>query len=79
VIRSLRTPRRRKSQGLSRRLLTLTLLGLVALIAVAPASASASVNFEVKGQWLCNNQGIVTPLVGARVELWKNLQLQRPL
>lgn len=72
MIRSLRTPRRRKSQGLSRRLLTLTLLGLVALIALAPASASASVNFEVKGQWLCNNQGIVTPLVGARVELWKN-------
>ncbi len=39
---------------------------------MAPASASASTSFEVKGQWLCNNRGTVTPLVGARVELWKN-------
>ena len=38
------------------------------LSVVIPASASASVNFEVKGQWLCNNRGTVTPLVGARVE-----------
>jgi hypothetical protein len=47
-------------------------LGLLAMTAMAPVSASASVSFEVKGQWLCNNHGSVTPLVGARVELWKN-------
>ncbi|MFI4985016.1 MAG: hypothetical protein ACHQAV_03395 [Solirubrobacterales bacterium] len=42
------------------------------MIAMTPASARASVSFEVKGQWLCNNHGSVTPLIGARVELWKN-------
>ena len=47
------------------------LLSVFAMV-VIPASASASVNFEVKGQWLCNNQGTVTPLVDARVELWKS-------
>lgn len=62
--------RRRSSPR--RRILTLTALCLLTLIAAIPASASAAVNFEVKGQWLCNNRGTVTPLVGARVELWKS-------
>ncbi len=48
------------------------LLGVLAVVALAPAAASASVSFEVKGQWLCNNHGTVSPLVGARVELWKS-------
>jgi hypothetical protein len=47
-------------------------LSVLATIAMVPANASASVNFEVKGQWLCNNHGSVTPLAGARVELWKS-------
>jgi len=55
------------------RLLIVGLLGLLALIAINPARAQASVNFEVKGQWTCDNRGTVTPLVGARVELWRNI------
>lgn len=46
-------------------------LSMLAVSGLAPASAAA-VNFEVKGQWVCNNRGSVTPLAGARVELWKN-------
>jgi hypothetical protein len=49
------------------------LIGLIGLIAMSPASAEASVSFEVRGQWLCNNRGTVTPLSGARVELWRNI------
>jgi hypothetical protein len=56
-----------------RRLLIVGLLGLLALIAINPASARASVNFEVKGQQTCDNRGTVTPLVGARVELWRSI------
>ncbi len=67
-----RMPRPRRSAKEARRLLALAMLSPLALIAVVPASATASVSFEVKGQWLCNNQGTVTPLVGARVELWKS-------
>jgi hypothetical protein len=63
---------RRRSVRTARRVLVLTALSALALIAIAPAGASASVSFEVKGQWLCNNRGTVTPLVGARVELWKS-------
>jgi hypothetical protein len=55
-----------------RRTLGLVVFGLLVVLAMAPAGASASVSFEVKGQWVCNNRGTVTPLVGARVELWKN-------
>jgi hypothetical protein len=33
--------------------------------------AQASVSFEVKGQWTCDNRGTGTPLSGARVELWR--------
>ena len=65
---------RRNGSSSTRRALagaTIAALSLLAVIAIAPASASACVSFEVKGQWLCNNQGSVTPLVGARVELWK--------
>jgi hypothetical protein len=58
--------------GRPRRVVLLAALGLLALPALAPGSASASVNFEVKGQWVCNNHGTVTPLAGARVELWEN-------
>jgi hypothetical protein len=64
--------RRRRSLSPARLLLALTLPSLLALIALAPASAAAAVSFEVKGQWLCNNRGTVTPLAGARVELWKS-------
>jgi hypothetical protein len=55
------------------RLLAVGVLSLLALIAVGPARAQASVSFEVKGQWTCDNRGTVTPLVGARVELWRNI------
>jgi len=55
-----------------RGILALALPALLAVIAMIPASASADVSFEVKGQWTCDNRGTVTPLVGARVELWKN-------
>lgn len=61
-----------RSSSPIRRVLAVAVPGLLALIAMAPASASAATSFEVKGQWLCNNRGAVTPLVGARVELWKN-------
>ena len=66
---------RRNGSSSTRRALAvaaIAALSLLAVIAISPASASASVNFEVKGQWLCNNHGSVTPLVGARVELWKS-------
>ena len=67
----LRRTIRRDSSGSPPRWATIVLLSVFAMV-VIPASASASVNFEVKGQWLCNNRGTVTPLVGARVELWRN-------
>lgn len=67
----LRRTIRRDSSGPPPRWATIVLLSVFAMV-VIPASASASVNFEVKGQWLCNNRGTVTPLVGARVELWRN-------
>ena len=53
------------------RLLAVATLSLLALVAAGPASALASVSFEVKGKWLCNNRGTVTPLSSARVELWR--------
>jgi hypothetical protein len=56
----------------ARRTALALLLSLLGAIALAPAAASASVNFEVKGQWLCNNHGTVSALAGARVELWKS-------
>jgi len=48
------------------------LLSVLGIAMLAPAGAGASVSFEVKGQWLCNNHGAVSPLAGARVELWKS-------
>jgi hypothetical protein len=64
---------RQMSSGLTHRLLAVAVLGLLALIAVGQTPAQASVSFEVKGQWTCDNRGTVTPLVGARVELWRNI------
>jgi hypothetical protein len=52
------------------RLLTAAALGMLVLIALGAGVAQASVSFEVKGQWTCDNRGTVTPLAGARVELW---------
>lgn len=49
------------------------LLGLAALLLAAPAGASADVNFNVKGKWTCNNRGTVTPIAGARIELWRSI------
>jgi hypothetical protein len=63
----------RRFSSSARRVLAVGVLGLLALIALGPASADASVSFEVKGQWTCDNRGTVTPLVGARVELWRNI------
>lgn len=54
----------------ARRLAAVALLAFLALMAVGPVRAEA-VSFEVKGQWLCNNEGTVTPIAGARVELWE--------
>ncbi len=71
MMRSSKVAVPRRSLSPARRAPVLALLGLLALLAVVPASAGASVNFEVKGQWLCNNRGTVAPLSGARVELWE--------
>lgn len=30
-------------------------------------------NFQVKGKWTCNNRGAVTPIAGARIELWREI------
>ena len=49
------------------------LLGAMALLAVAPAASHATVNFNVKGKWVCNNRGTVSPIAGARVELWHSI------
>jgi hypothetical protein len=54
----------------ARRLLAVSALGLLLLITLRPGVAQASVSFEVKGQWTCDNRGTVTPLAGARLELW---------
>jgi hypothetical protein len=72
MIRSRRMSVRSGSSSQRGGILALALPALLAVIAMIPASASAAVNFEVKGQWTCDNRGTVTPLVGARVELWKN-------
>jgi hypothetical protein len=55
-----------------RGILLVAALAVIACSALASAGAAAAVSFEVKGQWVCNNRGTVTPLAGARVELWKN-------
>ncbi|HEY1451588.1 MAG TPA: hypothetical protein VGF47_11610 [Solirubrobacteraceae bacterium] len=54
-----------------RRLFTVTVLGALLLITLRAGVADASVSFEVKGEWTCDNRGTVTPLAGARVELWR--------
>jgi hypothetical protein len=71
-MRNPRVSAQRNSGGRARRALPIVLLMLLAALAIAPGSAQASVSFEVKGQWLCNNRGTVSPLAGARVELWKD-------
>ncbi len=71
-MRKLRIDIRSRPSGAVSRVLALAVAGVLGVAASSPASASASVNFQVKGQWLCNNRGMVTPLVGARVELWKS-------
>src|ERR1700716_2605016 len=47
--------------------------GAMAFLAVAPAASHATVNFNVKGKWVCNNRGTVSPIAGARVELWHSI------
>jgi hypothetical protein len=64
---------RQMSSGLTNRMLAVAVLGPLVLLAVGQTPAQASVSFEVKGQWTCDNRGTVTPLVGARVELWRNI------
>jgi hypothetical protein len=49
------------------------LLGALAVLALAPAVAGASVSFNVKGKWTCSNRGAVVPVAGARVELWHDI------
>jgi hypothetical protein len=61
----------RNSSAQARRLLAVCALGALLLIALRAGVAQASVSFEVKGQWTCDNRGTVTPLAGARVELWR--------
>jgi hypothetical protein len=63
--------RRTQSPAIHRIALAI-LLSVLGIAMVVPAGASASVSFDVKGQWLCNNHGTVSPLAGARVELWKS-------
>jgi hypothetical protein len=66
------TAKLRRSRRPSPRSALVVLLSVLAIAMLAPAGAGASVSFEVKGQWLCNNHGTVSPLAGARVELWKS-------
>jgi len=66
------TAGRRTSWRAACRTALVLLLSVLGVVSLAPASANASVSFEVKGQWLCNNHGTLSPLVGARVELWKS-------
>jgi hypothetical protein len=58
--------------GPMRRILLL-LVAALAPLAVAPATADAAVNFQVKGKWTCNNRGTVIPIAGARLELWREI------
>ena len=48
------------------------LLGALALLALTPAGSHA-VSFNVTGKWTCNNRGTVSPIAGARVELWHSI------
>lgn len=61
------------SRRRSARLTTIVVLGLLALLAASPGSAMADVNFQVKGKWTCSNRGAVTPIAGARMELWREI------
>jgi hypothetical protein len=61
----------RDSSCQARRLLAAGAMGALLLITLGAGVAQASVSFEVKGQWTCDNRGTVTPLAGARVELWR--------
>jgi hypothetical protein len=56
----------------SRRRVIVALLGALALLAMTPA-ASDAVSFNVTGKWTCNNRGTVSPIAGARVELWHSI------
>lgn len=69
---SSQTAHRRAQSPATRRIALAILLSVLGIALVLPSGASASVSFEVKGQWLCNNHGTVSPLAGARVELWKS-------
>src|SRR3954464_10147844 len=57
----------------SRRRLIVALLGALALLAMTPAASDAAVHFNVTGKWTCNNRGTVSPIAGARVELWHSI------
>jgi hypothetical protein len=48
------------------------LLGVAAVLVAAPPGARANVSFQARGQWVCDNNGTVSPIAGARVELWQN-------
>src|SRR4051794_20384387 len=56
----------------SSRRVIVALLGALALLAVTPA-ASEAVSFNVTGKWVGNNRGTVSPIAGARVELWHSI------
>jgi hypothetical protein len=45
------------------------LTAALALLAGAPAAAGAE-TVRVTGKWQCNNAGTVTPIAGARLEVW---------
>lgn len=47
------------------------LLVLLTLLLIGPAFAEATVRFQVKGKWTCDNRGTVSPIAGARVELFR--------
>jgi hypothetical protein len=49
------------------------LLGTLVLALVAPSAASADVNFNVRGKWTCKDGSTVTPISGARIELWRDI------
>jgi hypothetical protein len=55
------------------RRLLIALLGCLVVAGLAPAAGSAAVNFQVKGKWTCNNNGVRIPMSGVRVELWHEI------
>ena len=53
------------------RAVLLAIVGLAALYGALPTQAAAGQHTAYSGQYLCNDRGVVEPLGGMNVELWK--------